>query len=44
MQTTDTWRGEIGSNDARHKPFQRLTYNPRFDEMMQAVLGFVVGR
>lgn len=42
LQTTHTWKGEIGSNDASHKPFQRLTYNPRFDEMMQAVLRFVV--
>ena len=38
LQTTDTWKGEIGSDDARHKPFQRLTYNPRFDEMMGGVL------
>lgn len=44
LQSSDTWKGEIGSNTAAQKPFQRLTYNPRFDDMMQAVLGFVVGR
>ncbi len=41
LQTTDTWKGEIGTRSANQKPFQRLTYHPRFDEMMHTVLTFI---
>lgn len=41
LQTTDTWKGEIGTQSANQKPFQRLTYHPRFDEMMHTVLIFI---
>jgi esterase/lipase len=41
MATQDTWKGEIGSNSDSQKPFQRLTYHPQFEDMVNAISSFM---
>jgi esterase/lipase len=41
LASTDNWKGEIGTNNKTQKPFQRLSYHPRFEDMMTAVSAFM---
>lgn len=41
LASTDNWKGEIGTNNKTQKPFQRLSYHPRFEEMMTAMSAFM---
>lgn len=44
LQSPNPWKGEIGTNTTSQKPFQRLTFNPRFGDMMQAIGGYLAVR
>lgn len=41
LDTKNTWKGEFGTNEVYQVPFQRLTYNPRFGEMMATIKAFI---
>ena len=41
VDSNDNWKGEIGTNNKAQKPFQRLSYHPRFDDMMAAISAFM---
>jgi hypothetical protein len=41
LASTDNWKGEIGTNNKTQKPFQRLSYHPRFEDMMTAMSAFM---
>lgn len=40
-RSVSNWKGEIATNGSAYKPFERLSYNPHFDEMMKEMLQYL---